>query len=397
MSALALLTGLALATPPLLLKADTVHTVSGDVIENGSVLVVDGRIAAVGPAGALTVPAGTRTIENKVLVPGMIDTWTTAGLTGPMNHAEDQDHAESRAAVQPELRALDAYNPDDALVAWIRGFGVTTINSGPSPGQPVSGRTLLRSTAPDATPLDADAFVVFTLGERPKGRFSSEGAASRMGSAALVRQALTDAQEYQRRRSMKGADQAPKDLGLEALVDLLEGRRKAIVHAHRTHDIRTALRIADEFGIGIILAGAAEGWLMADELSEANVPVLVGPVMARSWRAGEQRNSNFENAARLTDAGVQVAFMGGYEGYVPKVRVVLWEGAIAGANGLGPERTLRALTLGAAEILGIDDQIGSVEVGKLADLVLYDGDPLEYTSHACLVVTGGEIVSNTCR
>jgi imidazolonepropionase-like amidohydrolase len=397
MSALALLAGLALAAPPILLKADAVHTVSGEVIEDGAVLVVDGRIEAVGPAAEVTAPAGAKVFEDKVLVPGMIDTWTTAGLTGPMNHDEDQDHAESRAPVQPELRALDAYHPHDALVAWIRGFGVTTINTGPSPGQPVSGRTLLRSTAPGAAPLEPDAFVLFTLGERPKGRFGGDGASSRMGSAALVRQALSDARDYQARRKLRGADQAPRDLGMDALVDLLEGRRRALVHAHRAHDLQTALRIADEFGIDIVLAGAAEGWLIADELAAAGVPVLVGPVMARSWRAGEQRNSNFENAARLADAGVPVAFMGGYEGYVPKVRVVLWEAAIAGANGLGPERTLRALTLGAAEILGVDDRTGSIDVGKAADLVLYDGDPLEYATHACVVLAGGEVVSQTCR
>lgn len=400
MSVLALLSGLALAGPPLLLKASAVHTVSGAVIEDGAVLVQDGRIQAVGPAEEVTAPAGTKVLEGAVLTPGMIDTWTTAGLTGPMNHAEDQDHAESRAPVQPELRAVDAYHPHDALVAWILGFGVTTINTGPSPGQPVSGRTMITRTAPPepgAAPMVDDAFLVFTLGERPKGRFGGDGAASRMGSTALIRQALIDAREYQARRKLKGGDKAAQDLGMDALVDLLEGRRRAIVHAHRAHDLRTALRIADEFGIEIILAGAAEGWLVADELAAARVPVLVGPVMARSWRAGEQRNSNFENAARLTDAGVPIAFMGGYEGYVPKVRVVLWEAAIAGANGLGPERTLRALTLGAAEILQVDDEIGSIDVGKVGDLVLYDGDPMEYASHACVVVSGGEVVSQTCR
>lgn len=397
MSVLTLLTGLAMAAPPLLLKADTVYTVSGGIIQDGAVLVMDGRIESVGPATEVVAPAGTRVFENAVLMPGVIDTWTTAGLTGPMNHAEDQDHAESRSPVQPELRALDAYHPHDALVAWIRGFGVTTINTGPSPGQPVSGRTLLRGTATDAIPLLDDAFIVFTLGERPKGRFGGDGASSRMGSAALVRQALADARDYQERRRLRGADRAPPDLGMDALVDLLEGERRALVHAHRAHDIRTALRIADEFGIDIVIAGAAEGWLMTDELAAAEVPVLVGPVMARSWRAGEQRNSSFENAARLADAGVSIAFMGGYEGYVPKVRVVLWEAAIAGANGLGPERTLRALTLGAAEIMGIADRTGSIDIGKDADLVLYDGDPLEYASHACLVLAGGAIVSQTCR
>lgn len=400
MSALALLCGLALAAPPILLKAAAVHTVSGAVIDDGAVLVQDGRILAVGPAAGITPPAGTRVFEGAVLTPGMIDTWTTAGLTGPMNHEEDQDHAESRTPVQPELRAADAYHGHDDLVAWILGFGVTTINTGPSPGQPISGRTLVTRTHPPRAGdrhLDDDAFLIFTLGERPKGRFADDGAASRMGSAALIRQALTDAREYRSRRALTGADRAPQDLGMDALVELLDGKRRAIVQAHRARDLRTALRIADEFGIGIVLAGAAEGWLVRDEIAAAGVPVLVGPVMARSWRAGEQRNSNFENAALLADAGVPIAFMGGYEGYVPKVRVVLWEAAVAGANGLGPEKTLRALTLGAAEILGLDAELGSIDVGKAADLVLYDGDPLEYASHACVVVSAGEVVSQTCR
>ena len=146
-----------------------------------------------------------------------------------------------------------------------------------------------------------------------------------------------------------------------------------------------------------MLAGAAEGWLVADEIAGAGVPVLIGPVMSRSWRAGEQRNSNFENAAILHAAGIEVAFMSGYEGYVPKVRVVLWEAAIAAANGLGAEATLSALTLSAAEILGISDQTGSIEVGKSADLVLFDGDPFEYSSHVCAVIVGGVLVSEECR
>lgn len=394
-----LLAGAALAAPALLLEADRVHTVSGEVIDKGAVLVEDGRITAVGRQGEVTAPAGAVKKTGAVLTPGLIDAWTTAGLSGPMNHAPDQDHAEARAPVQPELRALDAYHPDP-LVGWIRGFGVTTVQAGPSPGQPVSGRTLItRTTARpvDEVALVADGAVVFSLGAAAKGRFGNAGAKSRMGAAALVRQALADAQEYRERRQLRGADRAPLDLGKEALVDVLAGERRAVFHAHRADDLLTALRIGEEFGLDVVLAGAAEGWLVAEQLAAAEVPVLVGPVMARSWRAGDQRNSNFENAALLADAGVQVAFMSGYEGYVPKVRVVLWEAAVAGANGLGRERTLKALTLDAAGILGIADRTGSVEVGKDADLVLYDGDPFEYATHACTVVAGGEVVSDACR
>ena len=381
----------------LALKATEVHTVSGEVIADGVVIVRDGVIEAVG--AGLAVPDGARVFTGEVLTPGLIDAWTTAGLTGVYNKEWDQDHAEGSSPVQPELRALDGYRADE-LVAWIRGFGVTTVNAGPSPGQPVSGRTVVTRTTPapvDEAALSEDAFVVFSLGEQPKWRFSGEGASSRMGSAAIVRQSLADAREYQQRRRLGGADRAPVDLGMEALVELLEGERRALFHAHRADDLLTALRIAEEFGIEVVLAGAAEGWLVADRIAEAGVPVLVGPVMSRSWRNGEQRNSNFENAGILAGAGVPVAFMSGYEGYVPKVRVVLWEAAIAGANGLGREATLEALTLGAAGILGIEGETGSIEVGKAADLVIYDGDPFEYTSHACVVVVGGAVVSEECR
>ena len=382
------------------IEGEQVHPVVGPPIQDGAVLVQDGRIVAVGPAADVPTPAGATVVTGAVVTPGLIDTWTTAGLTGPRNHGPDQDHAERDAPVRPELRAMDAFHPDDALLDWIRGYGVTTVNAGPSPGQPVSGRTFVaenRVGRVSDLALEADAFVVFSLGDGPKSRFGSHGTASRMGAAAIIRQALTDARDYAARRALPVADRPTTDLGLEALVELLDGERRAIVHAHRADDIDTAMRLADEFGFGLVVAGGAEAWLMADVLAEAEIPVIVGPVMARSWRDGEQRNSSFACAARLADAGVQVGFMSGYEGYVPKVRVVLWEAAVAGAHGLGPERTLAALTIDAARILGIDDRTGSIEVGKRADLVVYDGDPFEYASHACTVVVGGEVVSDTCR
>ena len=178
---------------------------------------------------------------------------------------------------------------------------------------------------------------------------------------------------------------------------MVDGSRKAIFHAHRADDIVTALRIAEEFGLDAQVVGASEAWLVTDELAAAEVPVLLGPIMSRSWFEGELRNSNFEAAAILRDAGVTVGFIGGFEGYVPKVRLVGFEAAIAAGNGLGMSDALRAVTLTNAELLGIDGELGSLDVGKRADIVLWDGDPFETTSHACAVLVGGEVVSTTCR
>jgi len=377
----------------------TVVPVGGPPITNGAVVVHDGRIVSVGPAAGVELPPGVEVIEGSVVWPGLIDAFATVGLTGLLNTPIDQDHAESSEPVWPALRAIDAFDPWEPLVGWVRDHGVTTVMAAPSPGVPVGGRSLVAHTLsvpPDEAALDPDAMVVFSLGQSTKTRFPTR-LSSRMGTAATIRQALANAQEARQRRALPLADRPERDLGDEALIDLLEGRRTAVFAAERVPDLLTALRIADEFDLRIVLAGAGEAWRIPEAIREAEVPVIVGPVMARSWSDDEGHDRSFANAAVLADAGVPIAFSSGYESYVPKVRVVLWEAAIAAANGLGRERTIEALTLGAARILGIDDMTGTLAAGKSADLVVFDGDPFEYASHVCAVVVGGTVASRTCR
>jgi imidazolonepropionase-like amidohydrolase len=175
------------------------------------------------------------------------------------------------------------------------------------------------------------------------------------------------------------------DLSREALARVVRGEVPAFFVAQREDDLLTALRIAKEFGLQAILSQATEGYLVAEEVAKAGVFVAAAPTMQRAGSL-ETFNACFENAARLAGAGVPVAITSGYESYVPKTRVVLFEAAVAAANGMGWERALRAVTLDAARLLGVDAEYGSIEPGKRAVLACFDGDPFEYTTHVTQVL-----------
>jgi imidazolonepropionase-like amidohydrolase len=182
---------------------------------------------------------------------------------------------------------------------------------------------------------------------------------------------------------------------METLVRVLDGEIPLMITAQQVPEIMAALRLQREFGFRLILDGAAEAYLVLDEIKQAGVPVILHPTMVRP--RGETVNATLETAARLHEAGIPFAFQSGFESYVPKTRVVLFEAAMAVANGLPRTVALEALTIQAARILGIADRVGSLEPGKDADLVLFDGDPFEYTTHVCGVIIEGEPVHETCR
>jgi len=391
-----LLTALAaalLAAPALeaqiAVRGGVVHTVDSPSIQDGVVLIRDGRIEQVGPASEVTIPMAYRTLEAAVVTPGLVDVRGTVGLTGILNVDADQDVLETSSAIQPELRALDAYNAREELVEWVRNLGVTTVNTGHAPGALVSGQSVIvktRGSTVEEAMVRPDAAMTFTLGPSVGSNFTTPGTRSK--GIAMLREAFVLAQAY-------GDDPASRDLGKEALVRVLRGEVPAIVTAHGTTEILAALRLAQEFGFRLLLDGASEAYLVADEIRAAGVSVLLHPTMIRP--GGEAQHATFETAAALRDAGIPFAIQSGYEAYVPKTRVILFEAAVAAAHGLGPEDALRAITLSPAEILGVDDRVGSITVGKDADLVLFDGDPFEYTTRVCGVLIDGIVVSETCR
>lgn len=381
-------------------RGKVVYTMAGPPISDGVVVITDGKIAAVGPAASVRIPEGHRVLESAVVTPGLIDAHATAGLTGILNIPHDQDQLDRSEPMQPQLRALDAYNTFDELVAYVRSFGVTTLHTGHAPGELIPGQTMIVKTAgrtvEDAVVVPtACVAVCLSTAAQKEDRGQSPGTRGKMMS--MLRAELVRAQEYlARREKVSELDKRPtRDLKLEVLAEVLAGRLPLLVTAHRTQDIAGALRLAKEFKLRIILDGAAEAYVLLDEIKAAGVPVIVHPLMQRA--VGEAENLSFETPAKLRDAGIPFAFQSGYESYVPKTRVVLLEAAIAAGNGLSFDEALRGLTIDAARILGVADRVGSLQPGKDGDLALFDADPFEYTSHCIGVIIEGEIVSDLKR
>lgn len=368
-------------------KGQTVHTSAGEPITNGVVLIRDGLIEEVGPESSVQVPSGYDVHEAAVVTPGFIDAHSVVGLAGMYNVDSDQDQLELSSALQPDLRAIDAYNSREGLVGVLRDRGVTTVHTGHGPGAVISGQTMIVKTAGstvDEALVDSSTALAMTIGSGIRGNYDTPGTRSK--AIAMLRQQLISAQEY-----MDGDEDQSRDLGKEALVQLLNGELFALITAHTSYDIMTALRLQEEFGFRLLLDGASEAYMVMDEIKEAGVPVIIHPTMMRPRGDGE--NASFETAGKLSEEGITVLFQSGYEGYVPKTRVVHFEAAIAVANGMEYNQAIRSLTIDAARVLEIDDRVGSLESGKQADLVLFNGDPFEYTTTAQSVMINGQVVS----
>ncbi|MFO7844982.1 MAG: amidohydrolase family protein, partial [Balneolaceae bacterium] len=345
-------------------------------------------IEQVGPASSVQIPSGYDVHEAEVVTPGFIDAHSVVGLAGIYNVDADQDQLELSDAIQPDLRAIDGYNAREELVGVLRDLGVTTVHTGHGPGAVISGQTMIVKTTGrtvEEALVDSTTALAMTLGSGVRSNFDSPGTRSK--AIAQLRQQLIAAQEY-----MEGDGDQPRDLAKEALVKLLNGEIFALITAHTSHDIMTALRLQEEFGFRLLLDGAAEAYMVMDEIKEAGVPVIIHPTMMRTGGDGE--NASFETAGKLADAGIPVVFQSGYEAYVPKTRVVHFEAAIAVANGMEYRHAMDALTIDAARVLEIDDRTGSLERGKEADIALFNGDPFEYTTTTRSVLIGGQVVYN---
>jgi imidazolonepropionase-like amidohydrolase len=395
--ALLLLLPTALLPAQLAVTADTLWTMTGAPMADAVVLIgADGRIAAVGPRATTAIPAGTATRHAAHVTPGLIDAHTVVGLAGYLNQPHDQDQLETSNPIQPELRAIDAYNAREVLVGWQRRYGTTTMHTGHGPGALASGQTMIVKTRGNTVAeavIDSAVMVAMTLGSDVSGNFSGRSPGTRAKGVAMLRAEFIKAREYAEKRKRDAT--TPRDLRLDALAAVLDGRLSALITAQTAADILGALRLRAEFGFPLVLDGAAEAHLVLDEIRSAGVPVILHPTMAR--HGGTMKNASFTTLGVLQRAGVPVALQSGFEGYVPKTRVPLFEAAVAAAFGSTRVDALAAVTINAARIVGVAERVGSLEVGKDGDLVLFDGDPFEYLTKVCAVVIEGSVVEEGCR
>lgn len=372
-----------------------IHTVSKGSIDNGAILIEGGKIIFVGPRNQLNLRPDLPVLTAAAVTPGLIDAHATVPLSGEYNIAADQDADEKTDPNQADLRVLDAFNPREPLLRFLLAQGITVAHVCPGRANVIAGQTGVFRThghTAESMVVRFPQALLINLGLAPKEAYPGKRPGTRMGTAALVRTALTEAADYQRKAASAKADKdrPERNLRHEAIGLALDRKLPAFLCAQRADDIVTAMRIASEFKLRGMLGLGGEAYLVAPEIAGAGLPVIVHPTMQRIGDL-ETINSFLGNAAALVDQRIRVAIGGGLENYVPKTRVVRHEAAIAMVHGLGFESALRSITLDAARILDIDDRFGSIEAGKVADLVLYDGDPFEHATHVSHVLIDGRV------
>jgi imidazolonepropionase-like amidohydrolase len=357
---------------------------------DGTVLVRDGRLAELGPA--LDVPAEAEVIDaaGGWLLPGFVDAHVHLGVSEEGEGWAGEDTNEMTDPVMAAARAIDAINPvevgfDDAIIG-----GVTAVNVNPGSGNPIGGLAVAIRThgrVVDDMVLRSPSGLKAALGENPKRIYGErkQTPATRLGVALTIRQAFAKARAW----AAKPADERDADLMSEALGRVLEREIPWRQHSHRADDIATALRLAEEFGYELVLDHGTESYLIADRIAEAGVPVLYGPLIVSRSKV-EVRHRTPKAPGILTAAGVKVSIITDHP--VVPIEFLVHQAALAVKHGMAPTDALRAITLNPAEVLGVADRIGSLVPGKDADLVLWEGDPLDVRNRALRVWQGGRAV-----
>ncbi|HEV8555889.1 MAG TPA: amidohydrolase [Actinophytocola sp.] len=367
-------------------------------IEDGTVLVEDGRIVAVGPAADVDVPDGAEIVDasGSWVLPGFIEAHGHAGVNEEAEHWIGEDANERTDPNGARLRALDALNPDDEGFRDALAGGVTTMVVKPGSANPIGGRTVAVKTwgrTADEMLIREPLSVKSALGENPKRVYGEQKKlpSTRLGVAAVIRDAFTQAQDYKLRRAHAERAEEPfeRDNTLETLVRVLDGELPWSQHTHRADDIATAVRLSEEFGYRLVINHGTEAHLLADLLAEKNIPVIIGPLFTSRPKV-ELRRRSLRNPGILARAGVKIAITTDHP--VVPVNFLVHQATLAVKEGLDAETALRSITTNPAEIMSLDDRVGSLRPGLDADIVIWSGDPLDVMSRALRVYVAGREV-----
>ena len=366
----------------------TVHTVSGEMLEGATVLILDGYIVAVGVD--VEVPTGVASLDatGRIVTPGLFDITTSVGLVEVGMVGSTVDFRMQGDVVRAAFDVVDGINPRSILVPINRAAGLTTVLTAPAGGL-IAGQAAVIDLAGSSI-----GEMLVQRRAAMVANFSPGAVGGARGAVTLrLREVLDDALFWRDHRGEfdagRARDLSVSRLDLEALGPVLDGQMPLIVSAHRASDIEAVLRIADDYGLDLVISGGSEAWMVADRIAAAGVPVILKPLNS-SPEGFDRLGARFDNAALLHEAGVEVV-VGSFDSH--NARWLTLEAGNAVRFGLPWEVALRAVTLAPARVVGVDDRYGSLEAGKVGNLVVWTGDPFELSTRAESVVIRGSVTS----
>ena len=400
----------AVSKQPIIIANGYIRTMTEEPVFTGSILVQGSKIARIVKhsepleATGLKELLGVKELDVQIIeakgkwvLPGFIDAHSHIGIGEEIYQHEGDDVNEMTDPLTPELRALDGINPEDQGFRDARLGGITAAFTSPGSANVIGGTGVVIKTAGRVVEemiVREPAGLKVAFGENPKVVYGEQKKmpSTRMGTAALLRQALVDAQNYREKleQGKTDPDKLPeRDLGLETINLVLDKKIPLRAHAHRPDDIMTAIRIAREFDVDLVLDHCTEGHKIADLLQKYNYPTVVGPSLINRAKV-ELKDRTFETPGILAKAGLKVALMTDHS--VTPIQYLPLCAALAVRSGMAEEDALKAITIWSAEILGVADRLGSLEEGKDADIVVWTDKPLSLEADASVVLINGQIV-----
>ena len=381
----------------IVIKNGTINTITNRVIV-GDVLIEDGKIKEIGED--LVVPLDAKVIdaEGKQVFPGFIDAHTHLGLWEDGMGYEGADGNEETDPITPQLNPIDGINPMDNTFKEAYQGGITSVCTTPGSANVMGGQCIAIKTFGrriDNMVIKNPVASKIAFGENPKSCYGRDEKMpqTRMAIASLLRENLKKAEEYMEELELymehEDHDKPEYDIRLESLIPVLKGEIPFKVHAHRADDMFTAIRISKEFDIKLTLDHCTEGHLIAEELLEEGYPVIVGPSLSERSKI-ELRNLTFDTAGILSNTGLNVSLTTDHP-VIPVQYLPICAG-IAVKHGMKKEDAIKAMTINPAITLGIDNKVGSIEIGKDADIVIWDGDPLEIQTNVLYTIINGKVV-----